>query len=282
MRANYKMQRLFVPQDLAAGCGVRGRPGATATIWRTCCAWRRAPSCWSSTGATANGWRGSQAKTKKAVRLEMVELARPQPVAPDLLLLLRAAEGRRGSTISRAEGGGDGRWRAAARHHPAHAARQAGYRSAAGQRDRGGRAMRHPRRSRGRATPMKFTALLAGWDEGPAADLLRRERPRPTTRSPPCRPSPRRSSLCWSGRRAAFPRTSGKKLYAPALRDGHPARPRILQGRLRLRSRRAGGHPGDDRRLVRTSRRAAPQKRYRAALSPSAVRRGPCTSRPPR
>jgi 16S rRNA (uracil1498-N3)-methyltransferase len=84
MRANYKMQRLFVPQDLAAGAAfdlAAEQSHYLANVLRM------------AEGAELlvfNGRHGEwlariTAKTKKAVRLEAVELTRPQPTAPDLL-----------------------------------------------------------------------------------------------------------------------------------------------------------------------------------------------------
>jgi 16S rRNA (uracil1498-N3)-methyltransferase len=84
MRANYKMQRLFVPQDLAAGSAIELGPEQShylANVLRM------------AEGAELlvfNGRDGEwlarvAAKTKKTVRLEAVERTRPQPAAPDLL-----------------------------------------------------------------------------------------------------------------------------------------------------------------------------------------------------
>ena len=56
MRANYRMQRLFVPAD-SARADVRGRPRAGHYLSHVL-RMAKAPSCWSSTAATANGWRG--------------------------------------------------------------------------------------------------------------------------------------------------------------------------------------------------------------------------------
>jgi 16S rRNA (uracil1498-N3)-methyltransferase len=84
MRANYKMQRLFVPQDLAQGIAVEASPEQSHYLIHVL---RMAE------GAELllfNGRDGEwlarvAAKTKKAVRLESVEKTRPQPASPDLL-----------------------------------------------------------------------------------------------------------------------------------------------------------------------------------------------------
>ncbi len=84
MRANYKMQRLFVPQDLAQGIAVEASPEQSHYLIHVL---RMAE------GAELllfNGRDGEwlarvAAKTKKAVRLEAVEQTRPQPASPDLL-----------------------------------------------------------------------------------------------------------------------------------------------------------------------------------------------------
>ncbi|HEY6631585.1 MAG TPA: 16S rRNA (uracil(1498)-N(3))-methyltransferase [Rhizobiaceae bacterium] len=83
MRANYKMQRLHVAQDLAAGAAFEAGPEQShylANVLRM------------AEGAELlvfNGRDGEwlariTAKTKKSVRLEAVEETRPQPAAPDL------------------------------------------------------------------------------------------------------------------------------------------------------------------------------------------------------
>jgi 16S rRNA (uracil1498-N3)-methyltransferase len=84
MRANYRMQRLYVPQDLAAGAAFDASPEQShylANVLRM------------AEGAELlvfNGRDGEwlarvAAKTKKAVRLQAVELTRPQPAASDLV-----------------------------------------------------------------------------------------------------------------------------------------------------------------------------------------------------
>jgi 16S rRNA (uracil1498-N3)-methyltransferase len=84
MRANYKMQRLFVPQDLAGNAVVEASPEQShylAHVLRL------------AEGAELllfNGRDGEwlarvEAKAKKSVRLRAVEMTRPQPPLPDLV-----------------------------------------------------------------------------------------------------------------------------------------------------------------------------------------------------
>ena len=139
----------------------RADPQQSHYLLQRAAARRRRASCSSSTAATANGWRGVAAKSKKAVRLSADRADAAAAAASRSRLLLRAAEAGP-ARLSRAEGGRDGRRRAAAGDHPAHAGRQGRHRPAARQRDRGGRAMRHPGRSRGAARRSSSTALLCG------------------------------------------------------------------------------------------------------------------------
>lgn len=84
MRANYKMQRLFVPQDLGPGAAIEASPEQSHYLIHVL---RMAE------GAQLllfNGRDGEWlahivAKSKKAVRLEPVEQTRPQPQTPDLV-----------------------------------------------------------------------------------------------------------------------------------------------------------------------------------------------------
>ena len=84
MRANYKMQRLFVPDDLSAGAAFDTDPQQShylANVLRL------------GEGAEVlvfNGRHGEwtakiAGRTKRAVRLEVLELQRPQPEHPDLV-----------------------------------------------------------------------------------------------------------------------------------------------------------------------------------------------------
>jgi len=84
MRANYKMQRLFVPQDLAAGAAFEASPDQSHYLSNVL---RMAEG---GELLVFNGRDGEwlarvAAKAKKAVRLETVEQTRPQPATPDLV-----------------------------------------------------------------------------------------------------------------------------------------------------------------------------------------------------
>jgi 16S rRNA (uracil1498-N3)-methyltransferase len=84
MRANYKMQRLFVPQDLAAGAAFDASPEQSHYLSNVL---RMAEG---TELLVFNGRDGEwlarvSAKAKKVVRLEAVEQTRPQPVTPDLI-----------------------------------------------------------------------------------------------------------------------------------------------------------------------------------------------------
>ncbi len=84
MRANYKMQRLFVPQDLAVGTAFDASPEQSHYLSNVL---RMAEG---AELLVFNGRDGEWlakvvAKMKKAVRLEAVEQTRPQPAAPDLV-----------------------------------------------------------------------------------------------------------------------------------------------------------------------------------------------------
>ena len=122
MRANYTLKRLFVTDDLAAGAAfdlaaeqshylanvLRMAEGAELLVFN---------------GRDGEWLARVAARTKKAVRLEAVEADAAAAGAVRPRLLLRAAEGR-AARLSRAEGGRDGRRRAAAGDDPAHAAGQ--------------------------------------------------------------------------------------------------------------------------------------------------------------
>ncbi len=84
MRANYKMQRLFVPQDLGPGASIDGSPEQSHYLMHVL---RMAEG---AELLVFNGRDGEwlarvAAKGKKAVRLETVEQTRPQPKVPDLV-----------------------------------------------------------------------------------------------------------------------------------------------------------------------------------------------------
>jgi 16S rRNA (uracil1498-N3)-methyltransferase len=84
MRANYKMQRLFVPQDLAAGTSFDASPQQSHYLSNVL---RMAEGTELLVFNGRDGeWLARVAvKTKKTVRLEAVEQTRSQPVTPDLV-----------------------------------------------------------------------------------------------------------------------------------------------------------------------------------------------------
>lgn len=84
MRANYKMQRLFVPDDLAHGAGFDASPQQSHYLGNVLRLGEGAEVL------LFNGRDGEwsakiAARTKKAVRLEVLEQQRPQPDHPDLI-----------------------------------------------------------------------------------------------------------------------------------------------------------------------------------------------------
>ena len=84
MRANYKMQRLFVPHGLAAGAAIDASPEQSHYLSNVL---RMAEGAELLLFNGRDGeWLARLAsRTKKAVRLETVAQTRPQPPAPDLV-----------------------------------------------------------------------------------------------------------------------------------------------------------------------------------------------------
>jgi 16S rRNA (uracil1498-N3)-methyltransferase len=84
MRANYKMQRLFVPHDLAAGTAFDASTEQShylAHVLRMA----EGAELLAFNGRDGEWLARVAVRTKKAVRLEAVEQTRPQPTAPDLV-----------------------------------------------------------------------------------------------------------------------------------------------------------------------------------------------------
>lgn len=84
MRANYKMQRLFVPDDLTHGAGFDASPQQSHYLGNVLRLGEGAEVL------LFNGRDGEwsakiTARTKKAVRLEVLDQQRPQPEHPDLV-----------------------------------------------------------------------------------------------------------------------------------------------------------------------------------------------------
>lgn len=84
MRANYKMQRLFVPDDLAKGAAFEASPQHSHYLGNVL---RLGEGAEVLLFNGRNGeWSARIAqKTKKAMRLDVLELQRPQPEHPDLV-----------------------------------------------------------------------------------------------------------------------------------------------------------------------------------------------------
>lgn len=84
MRANYRMQRLFVPDDLAQGCEIEASQQQSHYLMHVL---RLAEGAQLLLFNGRDGeWSASfAARTKKAVRLKVLDLQRPQPEKPDLV-----------------------------------------------------------------------------------------------------------------------------------------------------------------------------------------------------
>ena len=84
MRANYKMQRLFVPHDLTSGAAFDAGPDHShylANVLRMA----EGDKLLLFNGRDGEWLARIAAKAKKALRLEALERTRPQPEKPDLL-----------------------------------------------------------------------------------------------------------------------------------------------------------------------------------------------------
>ena len=253
MRANYKMQRLFVPQDLAAGLTFDAGPEQSHYLSNVL---RMAEG---AELLVFNGRDGEwlarvAAKTKKAVRLEAVEQTRPQPAAPDLVYCFAPLKsGRLDYLVQKAVEMGAGVLQPVITQHTQVAKigierLQANAVEAAEQ--CGILAIPEVREAQ------KFSALLAGWDKERRLIFCDEDastnNPLPALQAHPreeARPAGRAGGRLFRRRAPAAAR--------PALRDGHPARAAHPAGR-HGRGRRAGRHPGDDRRLVGTSNPVEP------------------------
>ena len=187
------------------------------------------------------------AKTKKAVRLEAVEQTRPQPASPDLVYCFAPLkQGRLDYLVQKAVEMGAGVLQPVITQHTqvakvgierlranaVEAAEQCGI-------------LAIPEVARSREVRPAAGRL----GQGPAADLLRRERRRPTIPCPRCKASPRRSSALLVGPEGGFSDDERKHAARPALRDRHPARTAHPAGR-HGRGGGTGGHSGDGGRLV--------------------------------
>ncbi|HEV2898493.1 MAG TPA: 16S rRNA (uracil(1498)-N(3))-methyltransferase [Pseudaminobacter sp.] len=84
MRANYKMQRLFVPQDLTEHAVVEASPEQSHYLGHVLRLAEEAELLLFN-GRDGEWLARIEAKAKKSVRLRTVELTRPQPPLPDLV-----------------------------------------------------------------------------------------------------------------------------------------------------------------------------------------------------
>jgi 16S rRNA (uracil1498-N3)-methyltransferase len=84
MRANYKMQRLFVPQDLSADVSLEASPEQSHYLSHVL-RLNEGAEILIFNGRDGEWLARIDAKTKKSVRLGAVELTRPQSPQPDLI-----------------------------------------------------------------------------------------------------------------------------------------------------------------------------------------------------
>ena len=248
MRANYKMQRLFVEGSLAAGETIEPTQQQShylANVLRL------------GEGAELlvfNGRDGEwlarvAAKTKKTVRLSAVEQTRPQPQPSDLVYCFAPLkQGRLDYLVQKAVEMGAGVLQPVITQHT-QVAKIGSDRIAAN-------AIEAAEQCGILAIPevreaVRLDRLLAGWETRPAADLLRRgclhqqsAAGAAAHRGKEARPAGRAGRRLLRRRAAAVARA--------ALRHRDPAWAAHPAGRHRGR-RRARRHPGDDRRLVSLS-----------------------------
>ena len=255
--------RPCAPTTKCSGCSCRriSPPARRSTparsraiICPTCCGWRKAPSCWFSTGATANGWRGSPPNRRRPCGSKRSSRRGRRPPAPDLVYCFAPLKvGRLDYLVQKAVEMGAGVLQPVITQHTQLAKvgierLQANAIEAAEQ--CGILAIPEVREAQ------KFIGPARRLGQGAAADLLRRERgdqqsPARAAGDPreEARPAGRAGGRLFRGRAPA--------VAIPALRDGHSVGPADSQGRHGSR-RGAGGHPGDGRRLVGTSNRVEP------------------------
>jgi 16S rRNA (uracil1498-N3)-methyltransferase len=84
MRANYRMQRLFVPDDLAAGAAIEPSAAQSHYLVNVLRLAERAELLLFN-GRDGEWLARVSSRSKKTVRLEAVEQTRPQPPQPDLV-----------------------------------------------------------------------------------------------------------------------------------------------------------------------------------------------------
>jgi 16S rRNA (uracil1498-N3)-methyltransferase len=84
MRANYRMQRLYVPQDLGPGTAFEASPEQSHYLIHVL-RFAEGAELLVFNGRDGEWLARIAARTKKAVRLEALERTRPQPATPDLV-----------------------------------------------------------------------------------------------------------------------------------------------------------------------------------------------------
>ena len=142
-RYDFHSPRLYVDAPLAVGQRL-ALDATRPTTCPTCCGSNAGEASWSSTAATANGWPRSSPGPQAARRARPSQRsAASRPACADLALPVRAAQAR-APRLHGAEGGRDGRRRAAAGPDAPHAGLAGQSRAHACQCHRGRRAMRHP------------------------------------------------------------------------------------------------------------------------------------------
>ena len=172
-RYDFRTPRLFVDAPLAEGAALALEPRAGELSGQRAAARSRRRRAGVQRArrrvARAPRRRGQEARS----RLDIAERMREQTRAARPALPVRAAQAR-APRLHGAEGGRDGRLAAAAGDHAAHPGRARQSRAHARERDRGGRAMRHPQRRRRSPSRSKLEAFDARLDAGAAAGVLRR------------------------------------------------------------------------------------------------------------
>ena len=226
MRANYKMQRLFVPQDLAAGAAFDAGPEQSHYLSNVL---RMAEG---AELLVFNGRDGEwlariAAKTKKAVRLEAVEQTRPQPAAPDLVYCFAPLKvGRLDYLVQKAVEMGAGVLQPVITQHTQVAKigierLQANAVEAAEQ--CGILAIPEVREAQ------KFAAAAGRLGQGAAADLLRRGLPTPTIPCPRCKAIREKKLGLLVGPEGGFSEDERRQLRALPFVTAIPLGPRILR-----------------------------------------------------
>ena len=248
MRANYRMQRLFVPHELSAKAAVEASPEQShylANVLRM------------AEGAEVllfNGRDGEwlariAGKTKRSVRLDVIEETRPQPAAPDLVYCFAPLKrGRLDYLVQKAVEMGAGVLQPVVTQHtqvgrPGVERMRANVIEAAEQ--CGVLAVPEVREAE------KFERLLADWEAGRRLIFCDEDA---STHNPLPALKDIAERLAWAAGRAGRRIFGGRTahLARAALRHGHSARAEDFARRYCCGGG-AGGDTGDHRRLVTLS-----------------------------